>query len=121
MRVEIVRSAEEAAEKTDPDARVLVIADGLVTTDPVMDRMAAEGAEAFARHRRCRIARGDRAARHADCWAGIARISPSQLAQIAQMPEDYDFQSALLRVAAQSGAEHVPLAGLAAQRAMRRA
>ncbi|NWN13538.1 hypothetical protein GY655_27710, partial [Escherichia coli] len=44
-----------------------------------------------------------------DSWAGVARITVEQLAQIAQMPEDYDFQSALLRVAAQSGAEHVPL------------
>jgi hypothetical protein len=108
--IEIVRSAEEAAEKTDPDARVLVLADGLVTTDPVVDRMAAEGAEAL-------LVTDDAGSPAAierldmkDCWAGIARISPSQLAQIARMPEDYDFQSALLRVAAQSGAEHVPLA-----------
>jgi hypothetical protein len=108
--IEIVRSAEEAAEKADPDARVLVLADGLVTTDPVVDRMAADGPEAL-------LVTDDAGSPAAierldmkDCWAGIARISPSQLAQIAQMPEDYDFQSALLRVAAQSGAEHVPLA-----------
>lgn len=108
--VEIVRSAEEAAEKAAPDARVLVLADGLVTTDPVVDRMAADGAEAL-------LVTDDAASPAAierldmkDCWAGIARISPTQLAQIARMPEDYDFQSALLRVAAQSGAEHVQLA-----------
>ncbi len=107
--IEIVRSAEEAAEKAHPDARVLVLADGLVTIDPVVDRMAADGPEAL-------LVTDDAGSPAAierldmkDCWAGIARISPDQLAQIARMPEDYDFQSALLRVAAQSGAEHVSL------------
>ncbi len=107
--VEIVRSAEEAAEKIDEGARVLVMADGLVTTDPVMDRMGHEGPEAL-------LVTDDAGSPAAierldmrDCWAGVARISVSQLGQIAQMPDDYDFQSALLRVAAQSGAEHIPL------------
>lgn len=107
--VEIVRSAEEAGEKIAPGSRVLVLADGLVTTDPVMDRMAAEGPEALLvtddADSPAAIERIDMR----DSWAGIARISVAQLAQIAQMPEDYDFQSALLRVAAQSGAEHVPM------------
>lgn len=109
-RIEIVRSAEEAAEKIAPGARVLVMADGLVTTDPVMDKMAAETGEAL-------LVTDDPTSPAAierldmrDSWAGVARITVEQLAQIAQMPEDYDFQSALLRVAAQSGAEHVPLA-----------
>ncbi|MDP5278177.1 hypothetical protein Q9Q95_04515 [Sphingomonas sp. DG1-23] len=107
--VEIVRSAEEAAEKIEEGARVLVMADGLVTTDPVMDRMGHEGPEAL-------LVTDDAGSPAAierldmrDCWAGVARISVGQLGQIAQMPEDYDFQSALLRVAAQSGAEHIPL------------
>ncbi|MBB4839314.1 hypothetical protein HNP52_002383 [Sphingomonas kyeonggiensis] len=108
-RIEIVRSAEEAAEKIAPGAQVLVMADGLVTTDPVMDRMAKAGGEAL-------LVTDDPTSPAAierldmrDSWAGIARISLEQLTQIAQMPEDYDFQSALLRVAAQSGAEHVGL------------
>ena len=108
-QIDVVRSAEEAAEKIDSAARVLVLADGLVTTDPVMDRMAGEGAEALLvtddADSPAAIERLDMR----DSWAGIARISVAQLGQIAQMPEDYDFQSALLRVAAQSGAEHVPL------------
>lgn len=108
-RIEIVRSAEEAAEKITPGAMVLVMADGLVTTDPVMDKMAIAGGEAL-------LVTDDPTSPAAierldmrDSWAGIARITLDQLGQIAQMPEDYDFQSALLRVAAQSGAEHVPL------------
>jgi hypothetical protein len=109
VAIEVVRSAEEAAEKVDPGARVLVLADGLVTTDPVMDRMAAEGPHALLvtedPHSPAAIERLDMR----DSWAGIARISVEQLVQIARMPEDYDFQSALLRVVSQSAAEHVPL------------
>lgn len=108
-KIEVVRSAEEASEKIDPAARVLVLADGLVTTDPVIDRMAAEGAEAL-------LVTDDPASPAAierldmkDCWAGIARVSGKQLGEIATMPSDYDFQSALLRVAVQAGAEHVML------------
>lgn len=107
--VEVVRSAEEASEKVDPAARVLVIADGLVTTDPVIDRMAAEGGEAL-------LVTDDPASGAAierldmkDSWAGIARVTGAQLGEIAQMPADYDFQSALLRVAVQAQAEHVML------------
>lgn len=109
LTVEIVRSAEEAAEKIGEEARVLVMADGLVTTDPVMDRMGADGPEALLvtddADSPAAIERLDMR----DCWAGVARISIGQLRQIAQMPDDYDFQSALLRIAAQSGADHVPL------------
>lgn len=107
--IEVVRSAEEAAEKFPSDARVLVMADGLVTTDPVMDRMAAEGGEALLVTDDAESPAAIERLDMRDSWAGIARISVSQLGQIAQMPEDYDFQSALLRVASQSSAEHVPI------------
>ncbi len=110
LKVDIVRSAEEAAEKVLRDADVLVLADGLVTIDPVMERMAAEPHAALLvtddAESPAAIERLDM--RH--CWAGIARIETRHLAHIASMPEDYDFQSALLRVAAQSGALQVPLA-----------
>jgi hypothetical protein len=108
--VDIVRSAEEAAERLPGDARVLVLADGLVTTDPVIDRMAAEGAQALLvtddPNSSAAIERLDMR----DSWAGIARVSGAQLGEIAKMPADYDFQSALLRVAVQAKAEHIPLA-----------
>lgn len=110
LKVDIVRSAEEAAEKVMRDADVLVLADGLVTIDSVMERMAAEPHAALLvtddSESPAAIERLDM--RH--CWAGIARIETRHLAHIAAMPEDYDFQSALLRVAAQSGALQVPLA-----------
>ncbi|WP_204314572.1 hypothetical protein, partial [Stenotrophomonas maltophilia] len=83
-------SAEEAAEKIAPGAQVLVMADGLVTTDPVMDKMATAGSEALLvtdyPSSPAAIERLDMR----DSWAGVARITVEQLAQIAQMPEDYD-------------------------------
>lgn len=107
--VEIVRSAEEASEKVEPSGHVLVIADGLVTTDPVIAAMGAHDGEAL-------LVTGDAQSPAAierldmrDSWAGIARVTGEQLGEIAQMPADYDFQSALLRVAVQAGAEHVML------------
>lgn len=109
VAVEVVRSAEEASERVDPAAFVVVLADGLVTTDPVIDRMAAEGTESL-------LVTDDPGSPSAierldmrDSWAGIARVTGAQLSEIAQMPADYDFQSALLRVAVQAGAEHVML------------
>lgn len=110
LSIEVVRSAEEAAERALPEAQVLVMADGLVTSDPVMDRMAGEAHEALLV---TDDAESPAAIERLDmhhCWAGVARISHAQLSQIAHMPEDYDFQSALLRIAAQSGAVQVPLA-----------
>jgi hypothetical protein len=107
--VEIVRSAEEASEKVDPNSHVLVIADGLVTTDPVIEHMAAEEGEVLLvtadPNSPSAIERVDMR----DSWAGIARVTGEQLGEIAQMPADYDFQSALLRVAVQAGASHAML------------
>lgn len=107
--VEVVQSAEEAAEKIEPHHHVLVIADGLVTTEPVIERMAKQEAVAL-------LVTADAASPSAierldmrDSWVGIARVSGAQLDEIARMPADYDFQSALLRVAVQDGAEHVML------------
>ncbi|MBB5708975.1 hypothetical protein [Sphingomonas xinjiangensis] len=111
IALEVVRSAEEAAEKMTPGTRVLVLADGLVTTDPVMDRMGSEGPEALLVTDQADSPAAIERLDMRDCWAGMARISLGQLKKIAEMPDDYDFQSALLRVASQSGADHVPLTG----------
>jgi hypothetical protein len=109
LAIDIVRSAEEAADKVSGAGRVLVLADGLVTTDPVIDKMAQDGREALLVTDDAESAAAIERLDMRDCWAGIARISVPQLQQIAHMPEDYDVQSALLRVAAQGGAEHVAL------------
>ncbi|WP_431470660.1 hypothetical protein [Sphingosinithalassobacter sp. LHW66-3] len=107
--VEIVRSAEEAAGKVHPLARVLVLADSLVTSDPVIDRMAGDGAEALLVTDDFNSPAAVERLDMKDCWAGVARVPAHHLGAIARMPDDWDFQSALLRAAVQARAEHVPL------------
>jgi hypothetical protein len=105
--VDVVRSAEEAAAKAHPLASVVVLADGLVTTDDVVDKMAAEGKDAImvTQDPAASLERVD--ARN--CWAGIARAPAQRIADIAAFPPDYDFQSTLLRAIVQAGAEQVVL------------
>ncbi|WP_260599331.1 hypothetical protein [Sphingomonas endolithica] len=112
--VDVVRTAREASEKLHPLARVLVVADGLVTTGDVIQLMTQDGGDAL-------LTVSDRDAAHgfervgADtAWAGLARLDAKRIAEVAVMPRDYDFQSTLLRVAAQAHAEHVPLSFAAA-------
>ena len=109
VTVDTVRSAAEAAAKIHPLSRVLVLADGLVTTEAVIAPLAREGAdtllvvdEADAPATFERV--GGRAA-----WAGVARLEPQRLTEVATLPRDYDLQSALLRVAAQARAQHLLL------------
>lgn len=107
MAVDLVRSADEAAQRAHPLARLLVIADGLVTTEEVMRLLAGEGADAVLA---ARGATGGGERIDADhLWAGIARLGAGRLAEAARMPGDYDLQSVLLRQAVAAGAALVPL------------
>lgn len=105
--VDVVRSAQEAAAKVHPLASVIVIADGLVTTDDVVERVAGEGKDAVVvtQDASAALERIDAQG----CWAGIARTPAQRLADIAGFPADYDFQSTLLRAIVQAGAEQIVL------------
>ncbi|RDE05328.1 hypothetical protein [Sphingomonas aracearum] len=107
--VDAVRSAAEALEKLHPLARVLVLADGLVTTADTLDILAGEGRDALLVTPDSDQMPGLERVGVATGWAGLARVSPKRLADVASLPRDYDFQSTLLRVAAQAGAEQVRL------------
>jgi hypothetical protein len=116
VSVDAIRTAGEAAEKLHPLSRVMAVADGLMTTNDMMTPMlgvpgdvllVTDDREGASRYERV----GVRTA-----WAGLALLDPKRIAEVAAMPKDYDFQSTLLRVAAQSGAEQVRLpAGAAAE------
>lgn len=109
LSVDIVRTAAEAEEKLHPLARVLVVADALVTTDEIVRLMSGEGGDAL-------LVTGDadalpgleRVGANA-IWAGIARVEAQRIADVAALPRDYDFQSTLLRVTAQAGAQEIAL------------
>ena len=106
--LDAVRTARDVVEKLHPLARVLVVADGLVTTGDVVAQLAAAPGDTLLvtedgdpRYERV----GARTA-----WAGLAALDGQRVAEVAAMPSDYDFQSTLLRVAAQGGADQLPLA-----------
>ncbi|SFP64353.1 hypothetical protein [Sphingomonas rubra] len=109
IAVDAVRTAEEVAAKLHPLARVLMLADGLVTTQEIVDGMArgegdallvVDAADAPARYERL----GGGAA-----WAGIARLEARRIVDVAALPRDYDFQSTALRLADQARAVHLML------------
>lgn len=106
VAVDTVRGPAEAIAKLHPLAHVVWLADGLVTTNGVVEAMRdregdtllvapeAEGLE--------RIGPGV-------MWAGVATIDSQRIADVAKLPSDYDFASSLLRVVAQRGAAQLAL------------
>lgn len=109
LAVDVVRSAAEASAKVHPLAQVIVVSDGLVTTDAVVEWVSAESHEALLVTREADgVAVGERVD-SGHFWAGLARVPASRIADVAAMPEDYDFQSTLLRHSAQAGAAQLVL------------
>ncbi|WP_019516603.1 hypothetical protein [Sphingomonas sp. Mn802worker] len=109
VAVDAVRSATDALGKLHPLARVLLIADGLVTSEPVVNALAVEQddtllvvPEAAAGTEFERIGGGV-------AWAGLARMDARRLGEAAGMPADYDLQSTLLHVLAQARAARIEL------------
>lgn len=109
MAVDAVRSAGDAAAKLHPLARIVMLADGLVTTEAVVGAVAGEGGDTLL------VVPADRAQPSFErvggnqAWAGVARIDARRVAEAAGMPADYDLQSTLLHAAAQAGARALVL------------
>uniref|UniRef100_UPI0035C98F7C hypothetical protein n=1 Tax=uncultured Sphingomonas sp. TaxID=158754 RepID=UPI0035C98F7C len=107
VTVDAVRTAVETLDKLHPLARVLVVADGVVTTGDVVQAIAATPHDT--------LLVTDQGDPHYErvgadtAWAGLALLDGKRIAEVAAMPRDYDFQSTLLRVAAQAGADRVHL------------
>lgn len=107
--VDIVRSAAEAAAKAHPLARIVVIADGLVTTGTLLAPACAEGGDLLLVSTDTADCEGLERLDASSCWAGIAGLGSQRLADAAALPRDYDFQSSLLRIAVQAGATRLLL------------
>jgi len=109
--VQLVRSAEEAAEAVDAYDHILLIGDGAIAGRSQLARLAAvEGAAVLTvpdgSHGELyeRIDAGSR-------WAGVAAIDGALLRETAGMLRDWDLQSTLLRRTLQSGAQHLVAEG----------
>jgi hypothetical protein len=109
VAVDPVRGADEVAEKLHPLARLVMLADGLVTTDATVAALAHEGGDALLVTPRATAPPEFERVGGGMAWAGIARLDPRRVAEVAAMPRDYDPQSTLVRVAEAAGATHVAL------------
>lgn len=106
IAVDAVRSPAEVLAKLHPLARVMWLADGLMTTSVMVEAMRDRDRDTL-----LVAATGDELERigPSAVWAGIATIDPQRIADVVKLPADYDFASSLLRVIAQRGAEQLPL------------
>jgi hypothetical protein len=112
--VQIVRSAEEAAEAVDPYDRVLLVADGAIAGRSQLARVAAEEGTAVLTVKDGAHSDVYERIDAAERWAGVAGIDGALLRETAAMLRDWDLQSTLLRRALQSGAVHLPAEGAVA-------
>lgn len=109
VAVDAVRHLSEAAAKLHPLARVLMLADGLITTERVVATLAEDGGDALLVMAQDQAGSVFERVGGGQAWAGVARLDPRCLAAAARLPHDYDAQSTLLRVAEQARAVHVML------------
>ena len=109
VSVDTVRSAMEVGEKLHPLAPVLMLGDGLVTTDAIVKAMAVEDGDCLLVVPESDAGPGFERVGGQMAWAGVARLSSSRIAEVAGLPQDYDLQSSLLRFAVQSRATHILL------------
>jgi hypothetical protein len=111
VAVDTVRTAAEAMARLHPLARVMMVADGLVTTASAVAALVAQGGDALlvmpghgADPAFERVGGGA-------AWAGLALLDGRRLGEAARFPDDYDLQSTLLHVAGEAGARHLSLPG----------
>lgn len=109
VAVDTVRSAAEVSEKLHPLARVLMLGDGLVTTESIVVAMANEGGDALLVVPEDDAGPGFERVGGQMAWAGVARLDAARVAEVAALPNDYDLQSSLLRIAVQARAVHILL------------
>ncbi|QHL90644.1 hypothetical protein GVO57_07120 [Sphingomonas changnyeongensis] len=113
LAVDIARSVADLADRIGPDARVLLIADALVTEPAAATALLRLPGPAILTlpnqpqyHAHELIDPGAR-------WAGVMLTDQAAIRQTAQMLGDWDFCSTLLRRAVQAHAAQVDAAALA--------
>lgn len=115
VAVDTVRTAAEAAERLHPLARVLMVADGLTTTEETIGALAQGGGDALLVVPETVAGPGFERVGGGMVWAGVARLEARRVAELAALPRDYDLQSTLVRLAEQAQAVHMLLPTSAAR------
>lgn len=113
ISVEIVRQADEVAQRIQPEEPVIVLADGIVTDSTALDRLTGAASPAILTLPDIEGTRDweliDASAR----WAGVLLVDGDLVRRTARMLGDWDLQSTLLRNAIQAGAERIDLGAAA--------
>jgi len=110
VTVDAVSTAAEAAAKLHPLAGLVMLADGLVTTEAVIAPLMTETSDTLLVLDESEAPSVFERIGGRTAWAGVARLARARLKEVAALPAEYDVQSSLLRAAAQAGAMHVVLA-----------
>ena len=109
VTVDAVRSAAEAMEKLHPLSRILMLGDGLITTAATVKLLSGEGGDALLVVPQEDASPGFERVGGQLAWAGIARLDPRRIVELALLPREYDVQSTLIRIAAQACAANILL------------
>lgn len=100
--IQIVRSGTDIAGFADDSGEMLFLADGILPSPEVAEKLAdehsemilvAENSDRFAEFERVDLAHR---------WLGVAVLKTARLKEMDEIPDDWDFGSALLRTAVQT-------------------
>jgi hypothetical protein len=110
VQVEFVRTIAEIAAHVAPADRVLVVADGLYASQSHYAAVAkvSGGNGAVMATTESSFTRALERIDAQHRWAGLALLNGAWLPALADMPDDWDASSILLRHAVQSGAQRLP-------------
>lgn len=97
ITIEIARGVGDAADRIHPDERLLVIADGLIADQLLVERIAGGGVPTIVTVADEPDHRGFERIDAVSRWGGLLLIDGARLRKTAAMLGDWDLQSTLLR------------------------
>lgn len=107
LPVELVRDGPGTARASGPDARMLLVADGLVAGDQAWRVAAGARAPAVLVTEDAVVTQELERIDPATRWAGLALIGANDVAALAQAPDGWDAQLMALRQAIQADAQRI--------------
>ena len=101
IALDVARVAADAADRFHPDEQVVLIGDGVIASQPLIDRLASSPAPALAVTQQ---AGGFERLDASGWWAGLALVDGATVRETAALPGEWDAESTLVRRAVQGGA-----------------
>lgn len=111
ISVDVVRRAEDVAQRLRSDERLALLADGVIADEPALAALLDAPAPAILTLPDTDETRGWELIGADTRWAGALLAEGELVRRTVRMLGDWDLQSTLLRNALQAGALHVPARG----------